>query len=106
MKIRKQLRIMLGVAASVACSQIQAAEVPELAKTKECMSCHAVDKDMPKAPSFEKIAKKYRGVANVEVMLVQKVKVGGVGHWGPNAMPGAAAREQVSDSRQSPTATA
>ena len=97
MEMKNQLRIMLGVVASVACCQIQAADVPELAKTKECMSCHAVDKDMPKAPSFQSIAKKYRGVANVEVMLVQKVKVGGVGHWGPNAMPGTAARQAVSD---------
>jgi cytochrome c len=71
--------------------------VPELAKTKECMTCHAVDRDMAKAPSFRNIAKKYHGVANVELMLVQKVRSGGVGHWGPNPMPGAGARVEVSE---------
>ena len=97
MNMETQLRIALGVAASIACCHVQAADVPELAKSKECMSCPDVDKEMPKAPSFLSISKKYRGVANAEGMLVQKVRVGGVGHWGPNPMPGAGARPEVSD---------
>lgn len=71
--------------------------VLELAKTKECLTCHAADTDMAKAPSFRNIARKYHGAANVESMLVQKVKAGGVGHWGPNPMPGAGARVEVSE---------
>jgi cytochrome c len=98
MKVCKLIHVVGGLAVAMSLSMAQAADaVPELAKTKECMSCHAVDKDMAKAPSFRNIAKKYNGMANVETMLVQKVQAGGVGHWGPNPMPGPGARVQVSD---------
>jgi len=98
MKVCKLIHVMGGLAAAFGLSLAQAADaVPELAKTKECMSCHAVDKEMPKAPSFRDIAKKYNGMANVETMLVQKVREGGVGHWGANPMPGAGARAKVSE---------
>ena len=97
MNMQKAFRVMAGLSLLAALPQIQAAEVPALAEAKDCMSCHSVDKDMAKAPSFRSIAKKYKGVANAEAMLVQKVKVGGVGHWGPSPMPGAGARPQVSE---------
>ena len=75
--------------------QVHATEVPELAKTKSCTTCHSVDKSMGKAPTFMEVAKKYHGVANASTMLEQKVMSGGVGHWGPNAMPGAGSRAEV-----------
>jgi cytochrome c len=97
MKTQEMLRMTVGLAMLAALSPSQADEVPELAKTKECMTCHAVDQPLAKAPSFKEIAKKYRGVANADTMLAQKVKVGGVGHWGPSPMPGAGARVEISD---------
>ena len=68
-----------------------------LAQSKQCFSCHALDKEMPKAPSFKAIARKYKGVANAEVMLADKVRVGGVGHWGSAPMPAAGPRPAVSE---------
>lgn len=83
----------------VALAQESGAQMPDvqaLLESKECMSCHALDMDMSKAPSFQKIARKYHGMTNIEVMLTQKVEAGGVGHWGPSPMPGAGARPAVS----------
>ena len=97
MNTNRMLQLTVGSAMLAALSPLQAAEVPELAKTKECMSCHGVEQALAKAPSFKEIAKKYSGVANADTMLVQKVKVGGVGHWGPSPMPGAGARVEVSE---------
>jgi len=71
------------------------ADVLELAKEKECMSCHAIDKEMPKAPSFKDIANKYSD--RFQVMLEHKVMSGGVGHWGSAPMPGVGARPAVSE---------
>lgn len=96
MKLHKRLGVLAGVCLMAWTVQVQAAEVPELAKTKSCTTCHSVDKSMGKAPTFLEVAKKYHGVANAAAMLEQKVMKGGVGHWGAGAMPGAGSRPEVS----------
>lgn len=72
----------------------------DLAKAKECMSCHSVDKTAL-APSFQSIAKKYKGKKDAEVALVKQIKSGspdsGGYHWGTMKMPSPGARVAVSD---------
>ena len=58
----------------------------DLAKTKNCLACHAIDKKLV-GPSYKDIAAKYKGDKNAQAMLVKKVRDGGVGVWGQIPMP-------------------
>jgi cytochrome c len=57
-----------------------------LAKKHACTACHAVDRKLV-GPSYKDVAAKYRGDANAEAALLQKVKKGSTGTWGPVPMP-------------------
>ena len=57
-----------------------------LAKAKNCMSCHAVDKKLV-GPSYKDVAAKYKGDAAAAEALATKVKAGGKGVWGQIPMP-------------------
>lgn len=63
-----------------------------LAKSKNCMACHAVDKKLV-GPAYKDIAKKYAGQADAPAKLADKVVKGGSGTWGAIPMP---ANPQVS----------
>lgn len=65
----------------------------QLAQKSNCMSCHAVDKKLV-GPGYKEVAAKYKGDKTAEAKLVEKVKKGGAGVWGPIPMP---ANAQVSD---------
>ncbi len=69
-------------AAMVAAAPAMADEA--LAKAKGCMACHALDKKMV-GPAYKDVAAKYTA-ADVP-KLVEKVKKGGSGVWGPVPMP-------------------
>ena len=58
----------------------------QLARAKNCMACHAVDKKLV-GPSYKEVAAKYAGQADAAAMLADKVKKGGVGVWGKVPMP-------------------
>jgi cytochrome c len=58
----------------------------QLAKDKNCLACHAIDKKLV-GPSYKDIAAKYKGDKNAQAMLVKKVRDGGVGAWGQIPMP-------------------
>ncbi|TFW10164.1 c-type cytochrome [Oxalobacteraceae bacterium OM1] len=58
----------------------------DLAKSKNCMGCHATDTKVL-GPAFKDVAKKYAGQKDAENKLVQKVMQGGSGTWGAIAMP-------------------
>lgn len=59
-----------------------------LAQKSGCLLCHGVDKSpMPGTPAYKDIAAKYKGQKDVEAKLVEKVKNGGSGVWGPMPMP-------------------
>jgi cytochrome c len=62
----------------------QASADEALAKAKNCMSCHAVDKKVV-GPSYKDVAKKYAGQADAAAKLEAKVKKGGSGVWGHGA---------------------
>ena len=76
-----QLRL-LAAAGVMSAPVVQADEA--LAKSKNCLSCHAVDKKVV-GPAYKDIAKKY--TAKDEAMLAEKVIKGGKGVWGPVPMP-------------------
>ena len=50
-----------------------------------CMACHAKDKKVL-GPSFKDIALKYKGQKDAPAKLVEKVRKGGSGVWGPIPM--------------------
>ena len=65
----------------------------QLAKKSNCMACHWVDKKLV-GPAYQEVAKKYAGDKTAEAKLIDKVKKGGSGVWGPIPMP---PNPQVSD---------
>ncbi len=74
--------LLLATASLLSAGAAQADEA--LAKSKNCLSCHAMDKKVV-GPSYKDVAKKY--TANDEAMLAEKVIKGGKGVWGPVPMP-------------------
>ena len=77
----KRIALAIGVTLALIGSA-QANE--ELASKSGCLACHAVDKKVV-GPAFQDVAKKYK--AADEAKLVEKVKKGGSGTWGPVPMP-------------------
>jgi cytochrome c len=65
----------------------QAVADQALAQKSGCLACHSVDKKVL-GPAFKDIAAKYKGDKSAEGKLVDKVKKGGSGVWGPIPMPG------------------
>jgi cytochrome c len=65
----------------------------ELAKQKNCLACHAVDKKLV-GPSYKDVAAKYKNDKSAPAKLAKKVREGGVGAWGQVPMP---ANPQVSE---------
>lgn len=57
-----------------------------LAKSKNCMACHAVDKKLV-GPAYKDVAKKYAGDKAAEGKLAEKIQKGGSGAWGTVPMP-------------------
>jgi len=80
--MKRALLIMAAVAAVSAPAMADEA----LAKSKNCMACHAVDKKLV-GPSYKDVAKKYAGDAKAADMLATKVIKGGSGVWGAIPMP-------------------
>ena len=64
-----------------------------LANSKNCMTCHAVDKKLV-GPSYKEVAIKYAGQSGAADKLAVKIPKGASGVWGPVPMP---ANPQVSD---------
>lgn len=59
---------------------------PELAKSKNCTACHAVDRKLL-GPSFKDIAAKYSNDAKSLETLSGRVRNGSTGVWGATMMP-------------------
>jgi cytochrome c len=59
---------------------------PELAKSRNCVACHHVERKM-NGPSYKSIAEKYASDEAAAKALSEKVRKGGGGVWGPMAMP-------------------
>ncbi len=86
-------KVWVALIASATClMSVQVRADEALAKSKNCLSCHAMDKKVV-GPAFKDIAKKYAGDAKAADALAAKVIKGGSGVWGPVPMP---ANAQVS----------
>ncbi len=80
--MKRALLIMAAVAAVSAPAMADEA----LAKSKNCMACHAVDKKLV-GPAYKDVAKKYAGDAKAVDALAAKIIKGGSGVWGAIPMP-------------------
>ncbi|MDR2326617.1 MAG: c-type cytochrome [Acidovorax sp.] len=72
-----------------------------LAKSKNCMACHATDKKLV-GPSYKDVAAKYSGQKDAVNQLATKIIKGGSGVWGPIPMP---ANTQVNEADAKKLAT-
>lgn len=64
----------------------QARANADLAKAKNCMGCHALDKKVL-GPAFKDVAAKYKGQKDAEAKIMASMTKGSTGVWGPMAMP-------------------
>jgi cytochrome c len=85
--------IVIAAAAVLAMGAGVASADQALAQKSACMSCHQVAKKVV-GPSFQDVAKKYKGDAKAQDHIVTVIKKGGKGVWGPVPMP---PHPQVSD---------
>jgi cytochrome c len=65
---------------------VDAAAAQALAQKSGCLACHSVDKKII-GPAYKDVAAKYKGQKDAEAKLIDKVKKGGSGTWGPMPMP-------------------
>ena len=80
----KAVYVAMLAAGVVMAGQAQADEA--LAKAKNCMACHAVDKKVV-GPAYKDVAAKYKGDKTAVATLAAKIKAGGKGVWGEVPMP-------------------
>lgn len=57
-----------------------------LAKSKNCLACHAVATKLV-GPAYKDVAKKYATQKDAQAMLAAKIIKGGAGVWGAIPMP-------------------
>ncbi len=75
----------LAILAALALASASAwADVPAPMTRSGCMACHTVDKKLV-GPAFKEIAAKYKG-QDVVAKLMDKVRKGGTGSFGPVPM--------------------
>ena len=80
-------RIVITMATLAAMTAVAPAMADEaMAKAKNCMACHAVDKKLV-GPAYKDVAKKYAGQKDAEATLITHVMKGSKGVWGPVPMP-------------------
>jgi len=76
---------LLVVAAFAVTPAALAQDASALAKSSGCLNCHAVDTKKV-GPAFKDVAAKYKGKADAEKMLVDKIS-GAKGHPAVKASP-------------------
>ena len=81
--MKRSLLVCLAAAAMM--SNVALANA-DLARAKNCMTCHSIDHKVV-GPAYKDVAAKYAGQKGAEDKLVQKVMKGGSGVWGPVPMP-------------------
>jgi cytochrome c len=85
----------LAVSVLATLSQVSGAAYAsaDLAKAKNCMACHAMDKKLA-GPAYKDVAAKYASDKDAATKLAKKIREGGTGAWGQVPMP---ANPQVSE---------
>jgi cytochrome c len=101
--VLKKMKLTLATLAAIAGLLIAptASASPELARSKNCMACHAVDKKLV-GPSYKDVAAKYANDKDAVTKLAKKIREGGVGSFGQIPMP---ANPQVSEAEARTLAT-
>ena len=82
--MRKVLTVACMAGLLVAAGVAQASQA--LAEKQGCTACHQVDKKII-GPTYNDVAKKYKGDKEAAAKLAVKVKKGSTGVWGPIPMP-------------------
>lgn len=82
----KRIALALAIAPALLLAAGGAQANEELAKKNGCTACHKVDAKLV-GPSYKDVAAKYKNDKNAEAALIDKVKKGGSGVWGPVPMP-------------------
>lgn len=83
----KALMLTIALAGSMlVAGQANAEDGKALAQKSGCLACHSVDAKIL-GPAYKDVAAKYKGDKGAEAKLVEKVKKGGSGVWGPMPMP-------------------
>jgi cytochrome c len=59
---------------------------PELARSKNCVACHHVERKMI-GPAYKAVAERYAKDETAVAKLSEKVIKGGAGSWGQTPMP-------------------
>lgn len=85
--------LAVSVLATLALASGGAFASADLAKAKNCMACHALDKKLV-GPAYKDVAAKYAGDKDAATKLAKKIREGGTGVWGQVPMP---ANPQVSE---------
>lgn len=67
--------VAFGASAGPAMAAVDAEAAQALAKKNECLKCHSVDKEK-KAPSYKKIAAKYKGKPDGEEKAIKNMTTG------------------------------
>lgn len=86
MRLLIQSMAVGAVSMAMLAAPAMAATPEELLKSNGCTACHAVDKKMV-GPAYKDVAAKYGSDKDAQAKLVEKVKKGGSGVWGPIPMP-------------------
>lgn len=92
LRLKPMKRALLAAVLSLGCAAPALADLA-LATSKNCMSCHAVDRKVL-GPAFKDVAAKYKDNKGAVDLLANKIMKGGSGVWGPVPMP---ANNQVSE---------
>jgi cytochrome c len=76
--------LTITLLAAAGCTSALADEA--LARSKQCVACHAVDKKLV-GPAYKDVAKRYAGQNDAVAKLAAKIQAGGSGTWGAVPMP-------------------
>ena len=79
-------KVLLIAAAGLSMVSASAFANADLAKAKNCLACHAVDKKLV-GPAYKDVATKYASDKDAVAKLAKKIREGGVGVWGQVPMP-------------------
>lgn len=84
--MKSLLLAIVAAGSMLVAAQASAADAKALAQKSGCLACHSVDAKVL-GPSYKDVAAKYKGDKTAEAKMIEKVKKGGSGTWGPVPMP-------------------
>ena len=92
----RTLTLLAAVAAASLAAPASAQANIEATMTKAgCLACHTKDKKLV-GPAYKDVAAKYKGQADIVPKLMEKVRKGSTGVYGPVPMPATPA-DKISD---------